>query len=101
MSTTEVNEISKDEGLLLFGGRWLEPLVTTVNGLNYDFVTRIGRLDMPAGCCCDMNGCVALFQRIDPAVRRISTFTAGRRDTVYPRGDDGKWQAWLAGRRRS
>lgn len=78
---------------LFGGGRWLEPLVTAVTGLHYDFVSRTGRLNMPDCCCCDMDGCIALFKRIDPKVRCIQTFAGDTPDTKYVRNWDGEWES--------
>ena len=57
-----------------------------VDRLEYDFNKRIGRLFMPKDNCCDMSGCVAMFERIDPHVKRIETFAAGKPDY-----DEAKW----------
>lgn len=58
-------------------------LKTEVVSLSYEFIDHTGRLDMPEGCCCDMNGCIRLFKRIDRAVRSIETYAGGQADTVY------------------
>jgi hypothetical protein len=53
-----------------------------------------GRLIMTPGACCDMSGCIALFERIDPQVRRIETFSGDKPDTAYTYSfDEGKWFA--------
>ena len=36
---------------------------------------RSGRLDMEEHCCCDMTGCIAFFEAIDPEVQKIETFS--------------------------
>jgi hypothetical protein len=60
-------------------------LQTSVRRLDYDFETRCGVLHMGAICCTDMNGCIRLFQRIDPQVRTIYTFSVSIEDTAYYR----------------
>jgi hypothetical protein len=60
--------------------------------LGYDFVRRVGSLNMMRNDRCDMAGCVALFERIDPKVERINTFSgATRSDYVLAAG--GEWHA--------
>ena len=61
--------------------------------VHYDFVARIGRLNMADGDCCDMTGCISFFKRMDQDVRRIETFSANRADTVYVKDDGGNWRA--------
>jgi hypothetical protein len=63
--------------------------------LSYDFRTREGRLDMPAGQCCDMDGAVKLFAEIDRKVQTVRTFAGGKADTVY-RKDEGGGSGWGA-----
>jgi hypothetical protein len=65
-----------------------------VHGLHYDFATRRGTATLAAGGCTDMAGCIALFQRIDPDVRYIKTFSGSRPDTWYTRDTTGTWQAY-------
>ncbi|MDX0897453.1 hypothetical protein GOD90_10665 [Sinorhizobium medicae] len=67
-------------------------LMCTVYGLSYNFVTRAGLLVMGEGNCCDMSGCINLFQRIDPNVQRISTVAWNAQDTIYERRDT----QWIA-----
>ena len=57
--------------------------------VDYNFQRRTGRLDMPPGNCCDMQGCIRHFLGIDPDVRIIETFAGGVRDTCYERAADG------------
>ena len=69
-------------------------LQCTVIGVAYDFPSQTGRLIMTPGACCDMSGCIALFERIDPQVRRIETFSGDKPDTAYTYSfDEGKWSA--------
>lgn len=51
--------------------------------IEYDFVSQIGILYMPPVCCCDMQGCIDLFEAIDPKVDQIRTFGGDRQDTSY------------------
>jgi hypothetical protein len=51
---------------------------------------------MVAGHCCDMPGCIALFQRIDPHVQHIDTYAGDERDTVYVKSTcSGEWRGVL------
>jgi hypothetical protein len=59
--------------------------------MNYDFVRRVGTLNMMRNDRCDMAGCIALFERIDPKVERITTYSGADR-TIYARLAGG-WQA--------
>ncbi|OBZ96233.1 hypothetical protein ADU59_07730 [Pararhizobium polonicum] len=58
----------------------------------YNRTQQIGHLYV-IGHTTDMEGVIALFQNIDPAVRGIMTYSEGMRDTLY-RLDDGKWRAF-------
>lgn len=60
--------------------------------VRYDFARRAGTLFMPAGECCDMSGCISLFESIDPQVVRIVTISGDEEDTSYSRTDSG-WAA--------
>lgn len=64
-----------------------------VEFLHYDAGARRGVLQMPAGQCCDMRACIALFERIDAAVEVIETVAGGEADTVYRRRPGGRWTA--------
>ena len=61
------------------------PIVLTemVDRLEYDFHARCGKLYMPEGNCTDMEGVIALFKGLDPAVLRVETFSGERPDMVY------------------
>jgi hypothetical protein len=77
------------------GGKWDDRLVCRVQPLVYDARTRIGRLDFPAGDCCDMSGAIKLFTAIDPDVLAIETFSGGEPDTVYRfNARDREWTAF-------
>ena len=41
-------------------------LITTIHRIEYDPARKLGRVLMPPGCCVDMSGTIALFERIDP-----------------------------------
>jgi predicted PhzF superfamily epimerase YddE/YHI9 len=48
-------------------------LQTNPISIIYNFDKRTGILFMEPGTCCDMSGCIAFFERIDPHVQRIYT----------------------------
>ena len=73
---------------------WHDGLVTFVHGLDYEPRSKIGKLYMADHCCCDMSGCIDIFEEIDPAVQRINTFAGEAPDTIYQR-IDGRWQSFL------
>lgn len=54
-----------------------------VDRLEYDFRAGKGVLHMRVGDCCDMAGCIELFQTIDPHVEAIDTFSGKKPDTSY------------------
>jgi hypothetical protein len=62
-----------------------EQLCCVVRSLEYDFQQRRGALRMPSRNCCDMRACIDLFERVDPKVSLIETFSGGKRDTQYVR----------------
>ncbi|MCL4848100.1 MAG: hypothetical protein KJ066_16280 [Acidobacteria bacterium] len=66
--------------------------------LTYDFGTKTGTLALAPDACTDMDGAIALFTAIDPAVQRIETFTSGIRDTTYARRGN-EWRAFSPARR--
>lgn len=70
-------------------------LQCNVVSLTYDFCQQVGRLRMEDYSCCDMTGCIALFEKIDPEVRKIKTFSGEKRDTEYVRQPRGGWRAYL------
>lgn len=67
-------------------------LATNVSRLEYDFMSRTGKLYMPDLMCCDMTGCIALFAAIDCEVEKICAFSGVRLDVVYLK----RRQGWLA-----
>lgn len=70
-----------------------DELQCDVRAVRYDFDKKVGELFMDDGDCCDFTGCIDLFLRIDPAVKRINTFSGEAEDTIYVRDRDGKWAA--------
>jgi hypothetical protein len=70
----------------------IERTGTEVRGVRYDVARRTGQLHMPAGCRCDMQACIDLFEGIDSHVEIIFTYAGAKADTIYTR-DDGKWSA--------
>lgn len=69
-------------------------LKTDVERLDHNFDQHETRIFMPRGCCTDMSGAINLARRIDPGVRSVLTFAAGRPDTAYRRHEDGLWEAF-------
>lgn len=69
---------------------WNRDLECDVTGFSYSFDGREGLLFMAAESNCRMDGCVELFQKIDPNVQLITTFAANEADTVYYM-KNGKW----------
>jgi hypothetical protein len=72
----------------------LPDLLCEVLSFSYNFETKEGRLDMPIGNCCDMNGCINLFKKIDSGVREVKTFSGGILDASYS-GIATGWEARL------
>lgn len=71
-----------------------ERLMCEVVSLVYDFRRRTGELYLPDANCCDMTGCVELFEAIDPKVVAIDTRSGDRADTAY-RKEGAEWKAFL------
>ena len=88
MSTQMMNRRISEEVEVVDGEIFHHGLMCFVLGLEYDYRTRIGTLRLDG--CCDMSGCLRLFQQIDPEVERIDTFWSGEPDTAYIRKGD-KW----------
>jgi hypothetical protein len=66
-----------------------ERLMCHVVSLAYDFRNHTGQLYVGDGECCDMSGCVALFEGIDPEVKAVNTFAGDQADTAYrKKGND-------------
>ena len=74
---------------------WLEELQCQAESLAYDLRSHTGHLYLPAMTCTDMSGCIALFQRIDPGVQAIQTWSGARLDTRYVRNGE-QWAAYVA-----
>lgn len=64
-----------------------------VETISYDFEHKRGQVWITSGGCTDMGGCTAFFERIDPLVTRIATFSDDRPDTQYFKNELGKWEA--------
>jgi hypothetical protein len=69
-----------------------------IEDLTYDFRTREGQIHFPRLNCCDMSGCIRLFQGIDPRVQAIQTFNGDGPDTRYTL-TGGRWVAQTPSRR--
>jgi hypothetical protein len=74
-------------------GTWDNRLMCNVVSLAYDFTKHTGQIHLLAGDFCDMSGCVAVFEGIDPKVTAIDTFSGERVDTKY-RKEGGGWIAF-------
>ncbi len=71
---------------------WDDRLICNVVSLGYDFHTHTGKLYLREGDNCDMRGCVALFEGIDPNVTAINTYSGDQADMMYHK--EGKeWNA--------
>jgi hypothetical protein len=75
-------------------------LQCSVFGLSYDFVAKQGALQMAEGNACDMDGCIAVFRRIDPSVKAIQTVAGDASDTSY-RLVGKEWKASLPPRNQT
>lgn len=69
-------------------------LMCRVANLSYSFSAHLGEIWLAPGDCCDMKGCIALFEAIDPDVKSITTYSGTERDTVYDKNSE-KWIAWI------
>ena len=70
-------------------------LMCNAKTIQYDFDKKTGTLIMLDGDCCDMSGCIAFFEMIDPDVRPIATISGTAPDTSYVRTGSG-WVAHLS-----
>lgn len=66
----------------------------------YDFETRTGVLVLPPDECCDMAGCIRLFESLDKKVEHISVIAGLCLDTKYDR-DGKKWRTVYVSRERN
>jgi hypothetical protein len=73
-------------------------LHSNVERLEYDFLAREGRLQLPTGCCVSMGPAIDLFRRLDPEVKLIRTFAGPVPDTLYRRHGRTEWEAEHEGR---
>ncbi len=76
-----------------FGKGVAKQLVCWPEKLEYDFVAHVGTLRLIAGGCCDMDGCIQLFETLDPEVRRINTYSGAEADTIY-RKHQTEWKSY-------
>lgn len=53
-----------------------------LTGLAYNFAEKSGDLFMGPNSCTDMNGCLEIFQHIDPDVQFIQTWRCGETEKV-------------------
>jgi hypothetical protein len=59
----------------------------------YAYKDRRGCLVMREGHAADMSSAVALFERIDPAVECVHTFSGNLPTAIYVRRKNGAWTA--------
>ena len=59
-------------------------LVCDVRGMAYDFDRHLGTLLLASEDCCDMRGCIELFEKVDPEVQRIEIFAGEEWQAVQP-----------------
>ena len=64
-----------------------------VETVAYDFQHLRGTVWVSSSGCTDMGGCIAFFERIDPNVRLIETFSDDKADTTYRRNAVGQWES--------
>ncbi len=69
-------------------------LVCRVERLEYDFTTRTGRIYFPKDNCCDMRGCLNLFDAIDRKAQVVHTYAGDDPDTRYRRESPSSWMAF-------
>ena len=67
-------------------------MICYVEASTYDQENGVARLHLASEHCCDMSGCVDYFERRDPNVQRIETYSGGKLDTIYVRRA-GRWLA--------
>lgn len=70
-------------------------LMCSVNSLVYDFPGHCGHIFFPDCHCCDMEGCINMFEAIDSDVSQIITFSGHKPDTIYFK-KNGEWKAYIA-----
>jgi len=85
--------------------QFTQRLKCSVTAIHYDFVAKVGCIDMEHGNVSDMHGAIVCFHEIDPDVRRILTRTPDGSDTCYDkmtnypptwRAVDSEGHAWPA-----
>jgi hypothetical protein len=75
------------------GASWHEGLQCCVIAIGYEPASRRGVLCMPDGSCCDMSGCIVVFEAIDPMVAKIETWAGDRPDMAYVKLPGGGWSS--------
>jgi hypothetical protein len=76
-------------------GVWDKRLRCNVRSLTYDFGSQTGQLYLTDFDCCDMGGCISIFEAIDPRVTEIKTYSVAKGDLTY-RKRGAKWVALTA-----
>jgi hypothetical protein len=74
------------------GGVWSDLLQCFVLTVYYDPEAQCGDLHLPDRSWCDMSGCIALFQRLDPEVQQIQVWERSDRTNLYRRVGK-RWEA--------
>ena len=64
-------------------GEFIGAFQCRVIRITYNFEKRQGVLEVPSENCCDMDGCIQWFTRIDPFVEAICIYAGDRIDTAY------------------
>jgi len=64
--------------------------VCDVRRMAYDFDRHLGTLLLASENCCDMRGCIELFEKVDPDVQIFAVKTP---DIIYFKTDYEEWQA--------
>jgi hypothetical protein len=73
---------------------WNNDLWCHPESMEYDFKSNTGVLRMPPVECCDMSGCIKMFKKIDPRVKRINTISGKYWDMIYILTGD-EWKSFL------
>jgi hypothetical protein len=71
---------------------WHAGMQCFVVSRSYDRQAHRGRLMMENGNCCDMSGCIKVFETIDANCQLIETFAGSQRDTIYVHRS-GQWHS--------
>lgn len=83
--------------------KYNKQLMCSVVSLIYDFPGHYGHIFFPDCNCCDMAGCINMFEAIDPCVTQIITFSGSKPDTIYIKESatgqsrkNGEWKAYMS-----